>query len=211
MATVHMVVGDARVTGTLTVNGQIKGPRTRSELTQEDLAVYPQCLTSFRVWDAQATNLPATGGTDDLGLYTGTWGTHAPKMSTGDVKAAGAVTRRAAVVMAIPVEFVTGETIKIRISAATETTVADSSSTVDAEAYLVGRDGTIDGSDLVTTAATTINSTTWGDKDFVVDTATLSPGDELFVRITIAVTDNATVTTVQPSIGAVELLCDIKG
>ena len=204
MATVNTVTGD------LTVSGTIKPPRPRTELEQQVLAVHPIRLSDFKVWDAQATNLPTTGGTDDLGLYTGTWGTHTPKMSTGDVKALGAITRRAAITVELPPTYEAAETINIRISAATETTIASVSSTVDVEAYLVGRDGTIDGSDLISTAAQDINSTTWADKTFVVDAATLSPGDEVFVRVTIAVNDAATVTVVQPSIGAVELLCDLR-
>lgn len=211
MSTVNTIYGDQRITGDLQVAGTIKPPRPRTELRQEDLAVYPVRLSDFKVWDNQASNLPNAGAADDLGIYTGTWGTHAVKLSSGDVKAAGAVTRRAAITLQLPVEYVAGESIKIRVSGATETTVADVSSTVDVEAFLVGRDGTIDGADLVTTAAQSINATAFADKDFTVDPTTLAPGDELFIRVTLASNDAATVGAVQPSIGAVELLCDIRG
>lgn len=211
MATVNVITGDQKVTGDLQVSGTIKPPRPRTELQQQALAVHAIPLTEFRTWDAMAVNLPATGGADDLGLYfTGTWGTHAPKISTGDVKNLGATTRRASIVRALPPNYEAAETVNLRISAATETTVASVSSTVDVEAYLVGRDGTIDGSDLISTAAQNINSTSWADFTFVIDAATLAPGDELFLRITIAVNDSGTGTVVQPSIGAVELLCDTR-
>lgn len=210
MAVVQQVNGDLVVTGYVQANGGFKAI-SRASLAQESLAVYPVPLWGFRKHDDRAVNLAATGASDDLGLYTGTFGTDAPKLSSGDVKAAGAVTRRGAITIAMPVEYQAGETVNIRISAATETTVADTSSTVDVEAYLVGRDGTIDGSDLCSTSATSINSTSFSNKSFTIDAATLTPGCEIDLRVSLISNDAATAGVVQPSIGAVELLCDIKG
>jgi hypothetical protein len=90
------------------------------------------------------------------------------------------------------------------------TTVADTSCTIDFQAYRSNQAVGI-GSDLVTTAATTMNSLTDANIDFTVDAATLLPGDLLDIRMAITCTDGATATAVIPSVGAVELLCSIKG
>lgn len=195
--------GDARIAGT------IKPQRPRTELARET-KVYPIALDRGRVWDAFATVLPATGGTDDLGLYGGTFATHAPKWSSGDVKNSN-TTRYARFLFELPPEYIAGDTVTIRASAATETTVASTSSTIDFEAYRSDRDGTIGGSDLVTTSATSINATSFADKDFTVTPATLSPGDILDIRVTLACNDTATGTAVQPSIGSIEMRLSVQG
>src|SRR5690348_12938106 len=98
--------GDLVVQGNLTVNGSL--PQIdRSDLTQDSLQTYIVPWEAWRTWDAYAVNLPATGGTDDLGLYGTTWGTSAPSIQTGDVKTT-TITRRARAMFCIPPEFVTG-------------------------------------------------------------------------------------------------------
>ncbi len=203
------IEGDLRVTGAMTLLGVIT-PRTRAELIQENLAVYPIPLTQFRVWDAIATVIPGTSASDDIGISGGTWGTHAAKLTTGDVKTT-TVARYARVQVPLPVEYVAGQTVTLRISAAMETTVADGSATVDAELYVNGRDGTIDGSDLITTAATNINTLSFANRDFQMTCSGLLPGDELDIRLKLAVVDAATATAVIASIGSVQILCDVKG
>ena len=202
---------DVRCNGGLVVVGTISPPRARSELAQTALAEYPIPLTAFRVWDALQTNLPGTAAADDLAISGGTWATHSLYLTAGDLKAAGATTRRARCVFALPPEYDAGETVNIRISAGMGTTIADTSCTVDVEIYVNGRDGTIDGSDLVTTAATTMNSTTFANRDFVVTATALLPGDELDIRVSITCTDGATATVVEPKLGAIEMLLDIRG
>lgn len=182
----------------------------RSKLAQDALKVYPVPLSDFRVWDAFATALPATSSSDDLGLYTGTWGTDVPTIETGDVKAS-TITRYARVIIPLPAEYDTAETVVLRASAGMKTTVADTSATIDFEAYRIGRSGLVSGSDIVATAATSINSLTAADKDFTITATTLSPGDMLDVRMKIAVTDAATGTAVIARVGLLELLCDVRG
>ncbi len=197
--------------GNLQVTGSITPTRPRSELTQDALAPYPIQLALARVWDAVATNLPAAGASDDLGFYGGTWATHSHKLSAGDLKAAGPTTRRARFEVILPAEYQAGETVQISFNAGVETTIADTTCTVDAEVFLNGEDGTIDGSDLVTTSATSINSTAFATYAFALTSSGLSPGDILDMRVSIICNDAATVTTVQPTIGSIRLLCDIKG
>lgn len=201
---------DVRIIGDLTVIGSIDPPRARTELELESLAVHPINLADFRVWNAAGTVLPGTPASDDLGISHGTWGTHAWKLTTGDLKNT-TTTMYGRVMFALPPEYVAGETVKIRISGGMETTVASASTTVDVELYKSDRDGTIGGSDLCATAAQSINSLTFADKDFTITSTALLPGDTLDMRIAVTVTDSATVTAVIATLGAIELLCDIRG
>lgn len=182
---------------------------TRAEMATEENAVYPISLMEFQTWDALKTNLPAAAANDDLGLVTGTLGTHAPTLTAGDVKTTSS-TRYARCQYPLPVEYKAGGTVKIRAKCGMQTTVADGSCTVDFQVYRVARDTTV-GSDICATAATSINSTTFADKDFTITPTTLNPGDLLDIRVALIYVDTATGTAVTPTIAAVELLCDIRG
>lgn len=180
----------------------------RSKLEQRVLATKGIPLHICRVWDARATNLPATGGTDDLGYYTGTFGTDLPTIQTGDVKAT-TTTRRLGFTVELPEDYEAGHDVKFRLRAGMLTTISDTSATVDLEAHLSDENGGV-GSDLCTTAAITINSLTEGDKDFTIASSSLVPGSILDVRITIAVVDGATATAVIGRLVAIELLVDLR-
>lgn len=209
MTTVAKIDGDLRVGGDLTVDGSIPSV-ARTDIVQETLAKFPIPLWAFRVHDALQTNLPGTSANDDLGFSTGTIGTDSPKLTTGDLKAAGATTRYARVQVPLPAEYDAGETVKLRISGGMETTAADTSATVDVQCYKVDREGAV-GSDICATGAQDINDTTFGDDDFTITPTGLTAGDVLDIRIAVAVNDGATGTAVIATIGAVELLCDIRG
>ena len=184
---------------------------TRSNLVQESLAVYPIPFESLRVHDAFGTLLPASPATDDLGLVGGTFGTGVPSIQTGDLKAAGATTRYARTTIALPIEYDAAADVVLRLHAGMLTTVADTSSTIDVEAYLSDQEAAVDGADKCATAATTINSLSLADKDFVITATSLSPGDLLDIRIAIAINDAASVTAVTGILGAASLLCDVRG
>lgn len=204
------ILPGAVVQGDLTVTGSILPAIARTKLTIDSETCFLIPWEAWRVWDAFATNLPGTAASDDLALVGGTFGTNAPSIQAGDLKAAGATTRYARCVVQIPPEFVTSGTIKIRAHAGMKTTVADNSCTIDFQAYRSDLEDGV-GSDLVGTSATTINSTTEADKDFTVDSTTLLPGDYLDIRMVIACNDAATVTAVIPFVGSIELLIDIRG
>lgn len=182
----------------------------RAKLAQRVLAAHNIGLEKFRVWDALATNLPGTSATDDLGFITGTFATDPPYIGTSDLKAAGATTRYARVIVPLPHDYEDGNTVNLRCIAGMKTTVADVSATIDVEAWRIDEDGTIGAADLVTTSATTINSLTAANKDFVVTATTLVAGDALDVRITMAVNDAATVTAVIGAMWAFKLLADLR-
>jgi hypothetical protein len=180
-----------------------------TKLAQRVLAESVIPLTQARVWDAVQTNLPATPASDDLGIVTGTWGTNPVRITAGDVKALGSTTRRLYLAIPIPSNYEDGQTIQLRIRAKMETTVADNSCTIDAEAY-VGSDGAL-GSDLVTTTAASMNSLSAANYDFTINATGVDPGDLVEVRLSIASNDAATATAVTPAIYSVSLLCDTRG
>lgn len=212
MANPTQLPGDLRVPGDITYSGNLHPAPPRSALAQENNAVYPIPIVDWRVWDAMHTNLPGTGATDDLALVGGTFGTGVPSIQTGDVKNLGATTRYARCLVQLPPEYVAGESVTIRVNAGMVTTIASTSATIDFEVFKSNRGVGVDGTDLsTTTAATTINSLTFANKDFIITATSLNPGDILDIRMAIAVSDTATGTAVIGCAGSVELLLDIKG
>lgn len=179
----------------------------RSKLAQRTFAEQTIPLYELRVHDALQTVLPTTSATDDLGLYPGTFGTHHPGVKTSDLKTAGATTRYARFLTSLPDDYEAGETVQVEITAGMETTVADTTATVDIECYQLDADGTIS-ADLCATAAQSINSLTAAAKAFSITATTLNPGDQLDVRIAVAVNDAASGTAVIAAIYKVCVLSD---
>lgn len=184
----------------------------RSQMRQETTAAYMVPLTSFRVWDNMAALLPTAGATDDLGLIEGTFGSASPTLQTEDLKAEGGnpTLNYARALFQLPPEYDAGETVILRIHAGMTTTVADDTATVDVVCYESDKETGI-GSDICATAAQSINSTTFADKDFTITSTGLAPGDVLDFRIATSVSDAATGTAVIATIGQVEFILDIRG
>jgi hypothetical protein len=180
-----------------------------TKLAQRVLAESIVPLTQARTWNAVATSLPAAAADDDLGLVSGTWGTDPARITAGNVRIIGATTRRLYMAIPIPANYEDGQTIQLQIRAKMETTVADVSCTLDAEAY-VGSDGAL-GSDLVTTGAQSMNSLSAAAYTFTINATGVDPGDLLEVRLSIASNDAATATAVTPAIYSIALLCDTRG
>lgn len=182
----------------------------RSKMAQRGLAEDPINLMDLRVWDAVATNLPGTAASDDLGLITGTFATAPVTVQTSDAKTT-TVTQRARFILPIPLDYDDGQDFKIRANAGMMTTVANGTATIDFEAYVIDKLGSITGAptDRVTTAATTINSLTAAAKDFIVDGSAINPSDVLDVRVTIAITDSGTGTAVIGRINNLAIIYDV--
>ena len=212
MANPTTLPGDLIVAGDVRINGRISPAIAKSSLLAlAELQAFPIPLTDFRVWDALQTLLPGTPSSDDLGLVGGTFGTATPSIRTEDLKAAGATNKRARFLVQLPWEYVAGESVTLRFKAGMITTIASSSATLDCEAYKLQADPDDSiGSDLVSTSAVNINSLTFSDVDLVVTPTSLSPGDILDVRVTIAVNDAATATAVIAGITSAKLLCDVR-
>lgn len=193
------------------VNSQINASAAieRSKLALESLK-HNIPLEDVRIWDAFQTNLPTTAAADDLALITGTWGTDSVTIQTSDSKNT-TVTQRARFYFRLPENYVAGQGISIAAWAGMRTTVASSSATIDFEVYLKNDSTGLVGSDLVTTSATTINSLTASNKEFVVTSTGINPGDELDCRVTIAITDVATATAVIGRIMKLYMLLAVRG
>ncbi len=203
--------GNVQISGNIQVDGQILPAQSRSFLAQDNFAIYGIDFAALRVHDAFST-LIATAASDDLGISTGgTHGTEAPYITAGNVRTLGSTTRRARFLFTLPPEYVAAESVRISAHAGMVTSVADVSCTLDFEAYKLDLAATVGGSDLVTTAATSINSLTFGEKAFDLTSSGLSAGDVLDIRVSITSNDAASAGAVIPAIAALRLLLDIKG
>jgi len=206
-----IVTGSYRQTsGTFYVPNSPSGEWPVANLALRSARIYPVKLTDLVVHDAPQTRLPGTSAADDLGLYGATFGTDSMYAATYDVKAAGSLTLRARCQMYLPAEYEAAAGVVIRCRAGMKTTAADVACTLDVEAYRSDGEGGI-GSDLCATSATSMNQTTDADRDFTITPATLSAGDVLDVRFTIAVNDAATLTAVIAVIGKIALVCSTRG
>lgn len=203
------IPNDVDIRGNLRVRGSLPS-YPRASLVQDDFQKIALPLEAMRIWDAYGT-LVGTAAADDLGITAGAFGTGCPYLTAGDLKAAGSTTRRARTTVRLPFEYVDGESVRIVLAAGMLTTVADTACTVDVEAYLVNGNTLISGSDLVSTAATSMNSLSFSELAFNLTTTTLDAGHLLDVRISITCNDAATVTAVTPAIAAAWLAVDVKG
>jgi len=193
------------------VNSQINAAAAieRSKLAQETLKQNIP-LEMVRVHDAFQTSLPTTAASDDLGLIIGTFGTDAVVLQTSDSKATS-VTQRGRFSFRLPDNYVAGQALSVAAWAGMKTTVSDTTATIDFEVYAKDDSTGLVGSDLVTTSATTINSLTAAAKEFTITPTGLNPGDELDIRVTIAITDGATATAVIGRIMKLYMLLSVKG
>lgn len=169
-----------RVTGDVRFSGTLTGVVPRENIPTET-KVFEIPLTSLRVWDAVQTALPSVGANDDIGFATGTFATNIPHLKSQDLNALGAMTKeKARGRFTLPLEYVSAGAITFRLCAGMLTAVAATSATVDVQAYKASRTSiAVSGGDIVATGATSCNSTTLADKDFMVTATGLVAGDVL--------------------------------
>lgn len=201
-----MTLPDSVVTNAMCSSGMAL---VRSKLASESKS-YRIPWEAWRVHDAYTTVLPATSSSDDLGLYAGTHGTNSPEIKTYDVKTVGATTLYARCTFELPAEYDAAQTLTLRAKAGMETTVADTSCTLDFTVYKSNSEGGI-GSDLCATSATSINSLTYANKDFTITATGLAAGDVLDIRMAVAVNDGAGATAVTAAIGWVGFVATVRG
>ena len=208
---VYLVMQDGQLPTNIVVDAHVSPNAAiqRSKLQQEDLSEFVIPLPSGRTWDHAATNSPEAPGSDDLGLATGAPGTQAISYQTGDVKTT-TISRKAGFTVALPQNYVAGQTVVIRTHAGMLTTVSDGAATIDVECWKSSEAATA-GSDICATGAQSIKSLTLADIDFTITPAGLDAGDILEVVVTIAITDTATGTAVIGILGSLKLACDTKG
>ena len=201
--------GDIVVPGNIRVSGNIEPAISKANILDiAELQAFNVPWTIWRTWDAVGTNLPGAAANDDLGLVGGTFGTNHISIQAGDVGGTTS-TRYARGVIALPWEYVAAQTVTIRCYAGVQTTVCDGSCTLDVEAYIMDGDYTL-GADVVSTTATTMNSTSFANLDFSCTATNLSPGSQLDVRLTVDYADTGDAGVMIPTIGLVQLLADVR-
>lgn len=162
--------------------------------TLENFAATFPCaipFTTCRVWDAIQTVIPGTAASDDLAIINGTFLTSAPSIKSSDSKAA-TTTQKTRFLFPVPVNYVAGSALTLRLNAGMVTTVSDTSATIDAQVARVAAPTV----DVCATAAQSINSLTAANKDFVITPTNVVAGDILDVVLTVAIVDGATATAV---------------
>lgn len=205
---------DLIVAGNLIVNGALPAI-ARTSLTQESYSSFPIEMERARVFDAYSTFIITAGATDDdLGWSTGgTYGVDVPYITAGNVRTVSK-TRRARILYQVPMNYVAYQAARIAFYCGMITTVADTSCTIDCEAFKVGTGGLVSGTDLVSTVATTMNggpAGTFANVNFDLIVTGLNPGDWLDIRFTIANVDGATVGAVIPAISKIIFQAMSKG
>jgi hypothetical protein len=219
------ITGDLDVTGdlsmgTITLPGGVVADAQiangaevrRAALALDALKPYGVPLTYFRVWDDISDPLPNAAANDDLGLINGTFATDAPMIQAGDIGGA-ASTRRARFLIPIPAEYAAAETLQLQASAGMITTICDDTCTLDFEAYELDLDGGLVGgpTDLIATAAQSMNSLTFAELVYTITATNLVAGDVLDVRASIAYSDVGDAGVMIPAIADVRLLADVRG
>lgn len=202
----NITIPDGSIPGAaLSANADIPA----SKLAQRVLMRSSIPFTSMRVWDANHTLLPNTAANDDLALVTGTPGTNSPRLSTGDLKAAGSTSRKCFFETEVPANYDAGATLQIEIVAEVDDTLSDITATVDLEVRIPNGSGGV-GSDLCQTAAQTINSLTPVTRVF--DITGVTAGAKLLCYVTVTINDAATASgTVAGLIHSISRLTDTRG
>lgn len=198
------------VSGDVTYSGDLQPGLARAQIVQDNLANYAIPFTEMRVHDAPQTVLPGTAAGDDLAIVGTSYGTDTLAIQTSDSKAAS-VTQYALFTWPLPVEFTAAQSVRVKVKAGMVTTVSDGTAVVDVEAYLSNDEGAVSGSDLVSTAAASVNSLTAAENSFVLDGSGLVPGSVLNIRVRASVVDSATATAVILRVGRVTCQADVKG
>ena len=170
---------------------------------------YPILVRDARVWDAPLSFLPTTSSSDDLGFTAGTWGSSGNTIRTSDMKNLGSVTRYSRHLIALPPEYIAGESVVLRVNCGMVTTVASTAATIDAEVYETS--GATISADLCATAAQSMNSLTAANRNFTITATNLAPGDILDIRLAVLVNDSATATAVIAAINSIDLVLSVRG
>ena len=201
---------DVSIGGDLRVVGDITPAKAKSEiLAIAELAAFNVPVTSWRTHDAMGTNLPGAAANDDLGLVGGTLGTGHPSLQAGDIGGASS-TRYARALVTLPAEYVAGQTVKLRFYAACLTSAPDTTCTLDIVAYKIDGDNTVSADLAAAAEANNIKTTVFDNVDFTITSTSLSPGDDLDVRVGITYADTGNLAVMTPVIGKTQLLCDVR-
>lgn len=158
-------------------------------------------LLDLKTFDALSTPTPTTPATDDLGLVDGSFGSSAATVRTSDGKAT-TITQKTRFQWVVPKDYEAAAPLTLRVKCAMKTTVSDGTATIDASAYTVDEPST----DIIATAAQSINSLTPANIDFALTETNLVAGDVIDIMLTIAITDASTGTAVIGSFDRIQMI-----
>ena len=178
----------------------------RTNITQDNAAAYTIPLTDLRTWDNMAVNIPATAGTDDLALVTGTAGAAAPQVEGADY---GGTTeaKYTSFMFKLPIEYVAGQAITLRVKALMKV-ISDTTAILDAQVYRQAAPTV----DICATAQQSINSATAANKDFTITPTDCVPGDLLRVVLAVSGSDSGNAApNITAVIQAIQMLLSVKG
>jgi len=180
----------------------------RGDLTQDDAQIYDLPLENFRV-TATGALLGTSAGTPSgaFGITYGTHGTAPPKI-VSEAASAGSITNKMRQTFVLPPEYVSGETVTLRVRGKETVAAATVDTTIDAEVYKHDKDGGI-GSDLCATAAQSV-TTAAANFDFTITPTGLAAGDRLDVELTGVSDDTGGSQGTILEIYSTEMLLDIK-
>lgn len=199
---------DVAVLGSLTVHGELLPRRSRTQLLDLDSnAIFNVPFERWRIHDSVNTNLPGTAAGDDLALIAGAHGTGGWYLETADGAIAN-TTWNARQLIRVPPTWGAGESLSLTVYGGMNTTVSDTTATIDLSAYKMDRAGGLSGSELVTTAAQSCNDLTAAEFTFALNVSTISAGDLIDLKLSAAINDAATGTVVKVRIGDVRWLVD---
>ena len=186
----------------------LSGAVPRTQLTQDDLQPYVIPLSRFQA-PGTGAQLGSSAGTPSgaLGLTIGTHGTATPKL-VGEAASGNSKSNSGRVQFALPAEYVSGETITLRVRCKITGNV-QVAQTIDALVYK-SDDAAGVGSDLCATAAQSVTSSA-ANYDFTITPTGLAAGDTLDVLITAAANDTGGTANKLIEIYRVAMLLDIKG
>jgi hypothetical protein len=184
----------------------------RSGLVQDDAKIYGIPLENLRT-TATGQPLGSAAGTP-AGAFGITYGTHgtASPVVVGEAASGDVTTDKARFQFPLPPEYVSGESVTLRVRCKEGVGAATVSTSIDAEVFENDKDGVPAGSptDLCATAAQDVTPTI-GNKDFVITPTGLVAGDMLDIELTGVTTDTGGTVGTVLTITSVELLLDIKG
>jgi hypothetical protein len=147
---------------------------------------------------------------DDLHLTAGAFGTGCPYITSRDLNAITSNTAYARATFKLPECYVAGSPVALRFASGMLTSVASGSAYIDVQCYASNRDTLKTGSDLVTTAQQSINSTSFSDRDFSVTGSSLDVGSELDILVAL-ISTTATASSHFAAIAAAEVILQVKG
>ena len=178
----------------------------REDLVQEALQIYNIPLTEMKM--TTGLELPVAGDSTYLGMAFGTHGSAAPYL-VGTVTNTDSKTEVARLQFILPPEYEDGQSVSVRLHARVDV-ARQASASVDVQCYKVDKEIGV-GSDICATAAQSINTDVWADKDFTITPTGLVAGDLLDIEITGVGDDTGGSSNGYVQIGAVQMLLDIKG